>query len=169
MEFKISPEEYSKILGGMELNDISLVESSAKCSLRSMQVDDLIIELTNDSELSVLSDKVSLVNEHFRLQVKEPNSDRAAVSIEAVFRLSFSTKTRPTEEFFEIYQSRSLKLNSWPYFREFIQSMTSRMNIPPLTLPLFKTDWGSKKSDSKKSPRKRTTAAKKATKKAVKP
>jgi hypothetical protein len=29
-------------------------------------------------------------------------------------------------------------LNVWPYWREFVQSVTSRAGLPPLTLPLFR-------------------------------
>lgn len=29
-------------------------------------------------------------------------------------------------------------LNSWPYWREFVQSTVVRMNMPPLVLPLFR-------------------------------
>lgn len=30
--------------------------------------------------------------------------------------------------------------NAWPYWREFVQSMTSRMGLPSLTLPLLRLD-----------------------------
>lgn len=30
--------------------------------------------------------------------------------------------------------------NAWPYWREFVQSMINRMNLPPLTLPLLRPD-----------------------------
>jgi preprotein translocase subunit SecB len=29
-------------------------------------------------------------------------------------------------------------LNVWPYWREFVQSITSRAGLPPLTVPLFR-------------------------------
>lgn len=32
--------------------------------------------------------------------------------------------------------------NAWPYFREYVQSTTLRMGLPPLTVPLLKLDRG---------------------------
>lgn len=43
-----------------------------------------------------------------------------------------------TPEYFAIYSQVSLPINIWPFFRELVHATTSRMNIPPLTLPLVK-------------------------------
>ncbi len=40
--------------------------------------------------------------------------------------------------------------NAWPYFRELVQSMTLRMDLPPIVLPVFRVPQATaaKKSDS---------------------
>ncbi len=42
------------------------------------------------------------------------------------------------EEFLKIYLDVNLNYNTWPYFREFVQSATQRAGLPPLTLPFYK-------------------------------
>jgi len=54
--------------------------------------------------------------------------------------LLLKSKEKFTDEFFDVYKEVSLKLNTWPYFREFVNNITSRMNIPPLTIPFFKVN-----------------------------
>jgi len=40
--------------------------------------------------------------------------------------------------------------NAWPYWREFVQSITSRMDLPPLTIPVFRLPVSSARVAAKK-------------------
>lgn len=67
------------------------------------------------------------------------------------------------KEYAQRFTSSEARLIVWPYFREFISSMSLRMGLPPLVMPLaFRTD-SSEKADEqgassvapKKEPRKK--------------
>lgn len=139
MKEKISPQEYSQILDGMELHDIVLTSSKIEYSGKVLPVDSLSVNITNNSKLKILTENAIHVIDTFKLRVLEEDQETQFVEIQVSFRLAFSCKVTVSKEFFDIYKQFSLKLNTWPYFREFVQNMTARMNIPPLTLPLFKS------------------------------
>lgn len=82
------------------------------------------------------------------------------------FVLLYHSKVEFTEEFFEKFKSAILPSHSYPYEREFIQNLIIRMNLPSLTLPMWKSpivpvDEKPPESQNKKS----KTKVKKTTKK----
>ncbi len=135
---KLSPEEYRKILDGVELINISLTESKTFVKSDSKPPSELEIKLSNHGEFALHDDNVIDVRQCFHLDARKPKSKSRYVQIDATFMVSLSSKEPFTQEFFEIYKEVSLQLNTWPFFREFVHSATARMNIPPLTLPLLK-------------------------------
>jgi len=69
----------------------------------------------------------------------------------------------------EAFGELTVAFNVWPYWREFVQSMTTRMGLPPLTLPFFRVSQLTKypSSGAKQklaAKRKAATAKKKSTK-----
>lgn len=63
-----------------------------------------------------------------------------ALRISVLFELWYGLpeKLRPTPEETRAFSQTNAMLNSWPYWREFVQNTVARMNLPPLTLPLFR-------------------------------
>ncbi|MBN2053445.1 hypothetical protein JW905_00900 [bacterium] len=37
----------------------------------------------------------------------------------------------------DVFSALNIPLNAWPYLREYVQNVTQRLGIPPLTLPLY--------------------------------
>jgi hypothetical protein len=68
------------------------------------------------------------------------SSDKIVMSIEASFCTSYVLK--PIGEFnpadIEHFAKINPLYNAWAYWREFVQSMTTRMGFPALTIPLLK-------------------------------
>jgi hypothetical protein len=66
--------------------------------------------------------------------------DKIVMSIEASFCTSYALK--PGEEVnpadIEHFAKVNPIYNAWAYWREFVQSMTTRMGFPALTIPLLK-------------------------------
>jgi|GEM_PF-454200 len=137
---QISYEEFNTVLNGLELLDIRLIESSSALIERGVDFTDLKVSFDNSSSYENIDSSTTRIIESFEVRIFQSKPAVDFVKITAKFRLSFASLHPFTEEFFLIYRDYSLKLNSWPYFREFVQSITNRMNIPPLTLPLFKPD-----------------------------
>ncbi len=76
------------------------------------------------------------VENSYTLTIK--NHRKVALKIEATYLIMYSSKSEISDDFFDIYKKFSLPLNIWPYFRELVNTITSKMNIKPLTLPLLK-------------------------------
>jgi hypothetical protein len=55
-----------------------------------------------------------------------------------VFRLYFTSPEPMTDELFELFGNRSLKVQTWPYLREVFQNLSWRSNWPPTSLPILK-------------------------------
>ena len=135
-----SPEEYRKFLDGIELELIYLKDLKAKIDRESYlkaSKNSLIekIEISMNAKYKNSKGQFKIEND-LKIVIKFKN--KQALKIETVFVLIFSSIIKMTDGYFEIYKDTSLPLNVWPFFREQVFSLTSKMNIPPLTLPLVK-------------------------------
>jgi len=138
---KIDPKSYVQILNSIELRGIHLESCSVKHNREhlikqkglAVSVRDKVSYEQHDKELRVLH--------KYYLTVKKPEMAKDfALKMSASFRLTYLTDSPIHEDFFDVFKAVSLSVNSWPYFREFVQSMTQRMSIQPLTLPLIKRE-----------------------------
>jgi len=88
--------------------------------------------------------------------------DKLVMKIEASFCTSYVMKSLPDlaipdddgrflADFMEYYLTINPISNAWPYWREFVQSMSTRMGFPALTVPLLEII--PKKSAGKKAER----------------
>ncbi len=132
---KISPEEYRKILNGIDLKNILLSEIKAffKHELIS---EGLKIGIKENAHYSYEDDELIVTNKY--VLTAKNNDKKIVLKIEGTFIVVFESEHEINDDFFEIYKEISLPLNVWPFFRELVNSTTARMNIPPLTLPLLK-------------------------------
>jgi preprotein translocase subunit SecB len=134
----ITPEEYSNILSSISLSQILLNDCSAKkheVKSKGGAIDlDISMKLGYDQNAS----EVSFITTYKLEGIKRSEgTDEKVFSITASFLLSYM-KTKEVEvskEFVNVFKNNSIELVSWPYFREFVQNMISRMGFPPLTLP----------------------------------
>ena len=103
-----------------------------------------------DKETNInISDRISykleddILNIYFKFNFKaiSKEKEKPALQMKANYILKYSVKgdCEITDEFFEIFKNTSVRFIIWPYFREFVYSMISRMNLPPLTLPMIKS------------------------------
>ena len=60
--------------------------------------------------------------------------------IEAAFRLRYRVSDRAglDDSHFDAFGHLNGVFNAWPYWREYVQSMTVRMGYPALTVPVFR-------------------------------
>jgi hypothetical protein len=70
----------------------------------------------------------------------ERKRKNSLLNIEATFSLLYSINS--VEDLDDVALRSFAKLNgtynAWPYWREFVQSITSRMELPTLTVPVFR-------------------------------
>jgi preprotein translocase subunit SecB len=134
MNYKLSPENFRKILNGIDLNDIVLTDISATIN-HSLMPGKVTVAIDDNASYKNIENGFSVENS-YTLTIK--NHRKVALKIEATYLIMYSSKIEISDDFFDIYKEFSLPLNIWPYFRELVNTITSKMNIKPLTLPLLK-------------------------------
>lgn len=136
---KISPEDYKKILQGLDLISISLKESKTSLNVGITPPTELNIQIKDEADYKVREEGGVFVFQKYQIDARKPQSKTRFFQLEVTFLVKLNSKETFTEDFFDVYKNISLHLNTWPYLREFVNQTTSRMNVPPLTLPFYKT------------------------------
>lgn len=131
---KITPEEYRKVLAGIQLREVYLKSSSFDVN-REKFGQNIDVKIDSSADYKKQDDNVNIFHSYKLRASKGKNS---VVKIDCTFSIIVSSSEKFTDEFFDVYKNTSLNMSIWPYFRELVQNFTSRMNIPPLTLPLIK-------------------------------
>lgn len=101
--------------------------------------------LTINCEVKAQADKKKgyiLVFPSFRLEgfPLERRQKKPDVVIEAAFVIMYEAKRLEglKRDNFEAFAQSNGVYNAWPYWREFVQNTVARMNLPPLTIPVFR-------------------------------
>jgi preprotein translocase subunit SecB len=75
----------------------------------------------------------------FAQKEEETDLKKVPVRIQGEYELEYSIESfdQIKPENIKAFGSMNGIYNAWPYWREFVQSMTVRMGLPPLTLPVM--------------------------------
>src|SRR5262249_40446204 len=87
---------------------------------------DCIVSTVDAHEFDILA-KVSLSVE---------DGARALVSIKCDYDIHFECSTTADEDVVRKFAQTETRQLIWPYFREFVSTITARMGIPPVEIPL---------------------------------
>jgi preprotein translocase subunit SecB len=133
----ISPDKYREILKGLNMESIYLLTSKSSVDKKSI-ASGLRISFRDEASFEKKEDKIVEITHKYRLEATNRKLKKKVLNIECAFCLIYSFGEEFSADFFEVFKDINLPLNTWPFFREFVFNITSRMNIPPLTLPLLK-------------------------------
>ena len=136
IKFSLSPDIYRKILSGIFLDRIYL--SSLKVDFNDVLKPDGIELKIKEKPSYVVEDNNLVVSYSYELQGISSNDNSRFFKIKSIFKIIYIVENTSeiNDEFFEIFSHFTLEMLLWPYFRELVQNITSRMSIPPLTLPM---------------------------------
>jgi len=133
----LSKSEYRKILSGLKLKDIYFLEG--KFSLKRKELSpNLIVKISENASFEIISGTSVELIHNYKLGVTNKENRKKSINIECSICSVLLSKEKFSDEFFEIYKKINLPIHTWPFFREYVFNVTSRMNIPPLSLPLLK-------------------------------
>jgi hypothetical protein len=70
----------------------------------------------------------------------EQKPENSFLTMEATFLLLYSINSTEglDDDAYKSFAELNGMYNAWPYWREFVQSITSRMQVPTLTIPVFR-------------------------------
>lgn len=134
---KIKPEAYGKILQGLTLKNIYLKGFEGGVNLDAIP-QAATIDIKSTAKYTKRPENQIQVVQDWSIVAKDKTSKSKCLSMSVSYGVLLHSQQNFTKSFFEVYEKTSLPLNVWPFVREFVNSMTARMNIPPLTLPLLK-------------------------------
>lgn len=84
------------------------------------------------------------------------------VALEAVFALDYQLPSSPPverrPELFGAFATLNGTYNAWPYVRELVQSLTTRMGLPGLIIPLYRMPVAGDETEEQASPKLRVVA-----------
>lgn len=136
----LTPKEYKKILDKIDLISIRLKNSTSSVKRKAIKTHpkDFTYKIKSKANLSYESDDELRLEHEYQLRGRIKGDRKIVLKIDASFILTFKTAVEISEDFFEIYSATSLPLNTWPYFRELVSNITSRMDLESITLPFYK-------------------------------
>ena len=65
----------------------------------------------------------------------EPNEDQLVATIAATFLVRYLSETQPSENMLKAFNDNAIH-HAWPYWREYVESITTRLRVPTVVIPL---------------------------------
>ena len=134
-DYKLSIEEYQRVLSNIQLDEIELNDLSVK-RYSEYFGKEFGVNIKSKAHHSIDGEKIIFYYK-FTLVAKSPDKEKPALKISPEFKIRYSKPDKfiIDPEFYEIFPEASLRLIVWPYVRELIQNTVTRMGLPPLVLP----------------------------------
>lgn len=141
-----SLEEIAPLIAAVQLRDIRLVEAGVSTTVRSAkEAGEIRFDIGTSANVKEYNKGEGifwvLAQITTRLIPVEPERE-AVVSVSAAFEITYSLpkELRVSQKQLNTFARINSVFNAWPYWREFVQNMVTRMNLPVVTLPLFRLD-----------------------------
>jgi len=135
---KIPPDEYRRILEQVSLQSILMDACSVK-TRREKLGSNMKLDVRHKTSYQIEDDSHATVISDYEIVATKTTRKEFAVKIGCVYRVLLTSESPFSEDFMDIYAEVNLQVNTWPYFREFVQSMIQKAGLPPLTLPFLKS------------------------------
>lgn len=133
----VTPEVYNAFIAGIELVRVRLVSSRVKARVEhpAPAATEIRVAYTPTFEPHEAGFEAQA---NYRLEFINTSTEEVQGTIEATFALLFNSVQTMREEIFVVFGELNLKINSWPFVRELVQTNMARMGWPAFTLPLLK-------------------------------
>lgn len=134
---QVTGEEYRRYLQELRLVDITLEEirCSGDRSIISPDMPSLSVEIQRTFKCQGTETlRPALLLEYV---IQGDQGETKIIQLRATYRIHFEVSTPLPSEFFTIYSNVSADMQTWPFLRELASSITGRMGVPRLVLPLL--------------------------------
>ncbi|MEW6669770.1 MAG: hypothetical protein AB1512_31560 [Thermodesulfobacteriota bacterium] len=151
MKIKTKAEDIkrmSQVVKKVELDELFLLRSEVWRSIDALEYPQVGAELTFAGKLIKAQEKQFTARVEFALKgtadSKKDNGGEGEkvevvkLSVDYVLVYSLADGSQFSKEDLESFCHVNAVYNAWPYWREFVQSSTGRMQLPTLMLPLLK-------------------------------
>ena len=134
--------DLSRIVSAVEIKSVRLREAHCRSVRPSEIAETIAVKPSHDAEVIESGDRESLeVEVAFVLDVSNADGEQEfQAEIRGTFELLYripADKDFSSEELAAFAQVNAV-FNAWPYWREFVQTSLARMEMPVLTMPVFR-------------------------------
>jgi len=132
-------KKYNNLVKNIDLLDIKL--RSVNCKNDDAIFDDKVFQKLNikvNGNVETVSKSDGTINYKKKFSLKAKFGNKIILNINAVYDVIYLLEIEASEEYLKYFGERNVPINVWPFFRELCYSITSRMGIPPLTLPVIR-------------------------------
>jgi len=147
----------------VELENILLLETVARRKpLRGKLPSEISVSMKVQTDVDKKT-RVIQVRPHFFLVARFDDASRdELLRIEATFMLQYRVPSFAgiRKGNIDAFGEVNGMYNAWPFWREFVQTTTVRMGLPPLTMPVYRplaTEVSAKKASRTRTPRPKRT------------
>jgi hypothetical protein len=138
------PSEVAEIIANVQLNDVRLIDASVRTRIRDVaRLGDAHLAMRHKTKVIMRSEKAFLVAAVMRAEVvgdAAGDSENPLVVMNVTFALEYKLESaaRFSDEDLAEFARVNGAFNAWPYWREYVQTTSARMSLPPITLPVFR-------------------------------
>ncbi len=127
----------AKVANLVQIERVNLVESSVEYDPFSELSGE--VELSNSTEYVVDKERsVVFVKPRFAVVAHVKRGRPLTITADYLLVYSLVSFEEITDEHVDAFAGFNGVYNGWPYWREFVQGMMSRLGVPPLTLPVYR-------------------------------
>jgi hypothetical protein len=130
-------EDYLHLLSQLEIMDVRVVSAKIDNFASSGPVHDCSISVRTRPSYENAHGRIDMFH-RYNLTVSAPEVGHPLAKLLVVFCVSYSSQIPMTDEAFAVFKEHSLPLTTWPYFREFVHNMFTRLGWIRLIPPAFK-------------------------------
>jgi len=134
-------KKYADFIAGIDLERIYVLGINAKLN-EAVSVDkgqSMTARLDQKARFRIIKEDLYEIIQTWQLSAAAGSKKRSLLKLAFDFAVILRSKEKLEQDVFDIYANNNLTLNTWPYVRELIYNITARMDLPPLTLPFFKS------------------------------
>lgn len=151
---------YLVFLKNLDLTQLRMSECSVKAHVARPEPKGTSLKMTLEATLALKEQGFSLRHDYILIfggEGGKPEAGRMRVAFEMAFHCKEPVDAKALKLFAGRFRDVNAPLITWPHYREFVQSMTGRMQWPPLVLPLMTAEHKPKPAPpaSKPAPKKR--------------
>ena len=132
----------SRVVKRTDLVSVVLLSCNVSRNLGFFQYESVRAEISFDATLFEEYDDHFVAKAHFSAKglPEDEQDDEELVSIEGEYIITYTLRDKDplTKDDLENFCKMNAIYNAWPYWREFVQNITNRMELPTLTIPLLK-------------------------------
>ena len=131
----------TEVVPRLEVRDIRLVNLACGLTAPPPPAGSVNIDLSHTVKVELVEGNVLAVQVHYSLKANPGGADGSPfLTMSVVFQLLYDGENLAsiTQDKLQTFGDINGVHNAWPYFREVVQNMATRMGLPALTVPLLK-------------------------------